>query len=46
MNLVLKVLRKVGIRINGFKYTFHAKEMEFLNYIIGSDGIKMDPKKV
>jgi hypothetical protein len=33
------------MRINGFKYTFHAKEMEFLSYIMGSDGIKIDLKK-
>jgi hypothetical protein len=46
VNLVLKVLRKAGMRINGFKCTFHVKEMEFLNYIMGSDGIKIDPKKV
>jgi Reverse transcriptase (RNA-dependent DNA polymerase) len=46
VNLVLKVLEKIGMRINGFKCTFHAKEMEFLGYIIGLDRIKMDPKKV
>jgi hypothetical protein len=34
------------MRINEFKYTFHAKEVEFLGYIIGLDGIKIDPKKV
>jgi hypothetical protein len=39
-------LGKTGIKINGLKYTFHAKKMEFLDYIIGSNGIKMDPKKV
>ena len=44
--MVLKVLEKVGIRINGPKYTFHAKEVEFLSYIIGSDRIKIDLKKV
>jgi hypothetical protein len=44
--LVLKALKRAGMRINGFKYTFHAKEIEFLDYIIGLDGIKMDPKKV
>jgi hypothetical protein len=46
MNLVLEALEKVGIRINKFKYTFHAKEMKFLGYIISLDRIKMDPKKV
>jgi hypothetical protein len=46
VNLVFKALGKAGIRINGFKYTFHAKEMEFLGYIMGSDKIKIDLKKV
>jgi hypothetical protein len=46
VNLVLKALGKAGMRINKLKCTFHAKKMEFLNYIIGSDKIKIDPKKV
>ena len=46
MNLVLTALGKAGMRINGFKYIFHAKEMEFLGYIVGSDGIKIDLKKI
>jgi hypothetical protein len=46
VNLILEALEKIGIRINGPKCIFHAKEMEFLGYIIGLDRIKMDPKKV
>jgi hypothetical protein len=46
MNLVLKALGKAGMRINKPKYTFHAKEMEFLGYIVSSDRIKIDPKKI
>jgi hypothetical protein len=46
VNLVLEALKKAGIKINGPKYTFHVKEMEFLGYIIGSDGIKIDLKKI
>jgi hypothetical protein len=34
------------MRINRSKYTFHAKEIEFLGYIMGSDKIKMNSKKV
>jgi hypothetical protein len=34
------------MRINRSKYIFHIKEMEFLNYIIGLNEIKMDLKKV
>jgi hypothetical protein len=44
--LVLEALGKAGIRINKSKYTFYVKEIEFLGYIMGLDGIKMDPKKV
>jgi hypothetical protein len=46
VNLVFKALEKVDIRINGFKYIFYAKEVEFLGYIVGLDGIKIDSKKV
>jgi hypothetical protein len=46
MNLVLETLKKTDMRINKPKYTFHAKEMEFLSYIMGSDKIKINPKKV
>jgi hypothetical protein len=46
INLVFEVLGKVGMRINRFKCTFHIKEVEFLDYIVSLDGIKMDPKKV
>jgi hypothetical protein len=46
VNLVLEALGKTGMRINKPKYTFHAKEVEFLSYIIGADRIKMDLKKV
>ena len=37
---------KTDMRINESKYTFHIKEMEFLDYIISSEKIKIDPKKV
>jgi hypothetical protein len=46
VNLVFKTLKKAGMRINKSKYIFHAKEVEFLGYIMGSNGIKTDPKKV
>jgi Reverse transcriptase (RNA-dependent DNA polymerase) len=46
MNLIFEILEKISMRINGFKYTFHTKEMEFLSYIVGLNGIKIDPKKV
>jgi len=46
VNLVFEALGKTGMRINGFKCIFHAKKMEFLGYIVGLDGIKMNLKKV
>jgi hypothetical protein len=46
VNLILEILGKAGMKINGFKCTFHAKKVEFLGYIVGLDGIKMDSKKV
>jgi hypothetical protein len=46
MNLVLNALRKAGMRINRPKCTFHIKEVKFLGYIVGLDGIKIDLKKV
>jgi hypothetical protein len=46
VNLVLEALEKANIKINGSKYTFHAKEIEFLGYIVGLDGIKIDLKKI
>jgi hypothetical protein len=45
-NLIFEILGKAGIKINKFKYIFHAKEVEFLGYIMGLDKIKMDLKKV
>jgi hypothetical protein len=46
MNLVLETLEKAGMRINEPKCIFHTKKIEFLGYIMGSERIKMDPKKV
>jgi hypothetical protein len=34
------------MRINGPKYTFHTKKIEFLGYIVGLNRIKMDLKKI
>jgi hypothetical protein len=46
MNLVFEILGKADMRINGLKCIFHTKKMEFLGYIVGSNGIKIDLKKV
>ena len=34
------------MRINGSKYIFRVREIEFLGYIINLNKIKIDPKKV
>jgi hypothetical protein len=34
------------MRINKPKYTFHAKKMEFLGYIVSLDKIKINLKKI
>jgi hypothetical protein len=44
--LVLEVLEKADIRLHPEKCMFHAKEIEFLGYILTQNGIKMDPAKV
>jgi hypothetical protein len=46
VNLVFETLKKAGMRINGPKYTFHIKKVEFLDYIMGLDKIKINLKKV
>jgi hypothetical protein len=45
VNLVFEILGKAGMRINGLKCIFHVKEMKFLGYIVGLNGIKIDLKK-
>jgi len=42
---VLKALEKADMRINGAKNIFHVQRINFLGYILTTDGIKMDPVK-
>ena len=46
IKLVLEALRKAGLYIKLSKYEFFIEKIEFLGYIIGKDGITIDPKKV
>ena len=46
ITLVLEALRDSGIRIQGEKCAFHKQEVEFLEFILTTDGVKMDPAKV
>jgi hypothetical protein len=46
VTLVFEILEKADIKLYPEKYVFHAKEIEFFDYILIQDGIKMDPAKV
>src|SRR5207248_8055549 len=43
---VFKRLRKAKLKINPDKCHFGAQEIQFLEHVIGIDGIKPDPAKV
>ena len=43
---VLRYLQEVGLKLNLKKCEFNKLEVEFLRYIIGIKGIKIDPEKV
>ncbi|KAK8944242.1 hypothetical protein KSP39_PZI007782 [Platanthera zijinensis] len=46
MRVILSTLRKETLFLNLKKCTFNASEVEFLGYIVGSKGIRVDPGKV
>jgi hypothetical protein len=43
---VLKILKKTELKINGEKSTFHQTKIKFLEYILTTTDIKMNPEKV
>ena len=43
---VLRCLRQAGLKLKPEKCEFNKLEVEFLRYIIGINGIKMDPNKI
>ena len=43
---VLRYLQEAGLKLNLKKYKFNKLEVEFLRYIIGIEGIKIDSEKV
>jgi hypothetical protein len=46
---IKKILRRLineNLRIKTEKTEFHAKEVDFLDFIIGREGVKMDKKKI
>ena len=46
VRLVLERLRANGLFAKPEKCAFHQTEIEYLGYLVSSDGVKMDPKKV
>jgi hypothetical protein len=42
---VLEVLKKADIKINNAKNMFHVQRVNFLGYILTTNGIKIDPVK-
>ena len=46
MKNVLQYLQEAGLKLNLKKCEFNKPEVEFLRYIIGIKGIKIDSEKV
>jgi hypothetical protein len=46
VHLVLEKLQEVGLYTKLEKFKFHQFEVEFLGYVISTNGICMDPCKV
>ena len=43
---VLEILRKNGLFANLKKYQFHKDEVQFLGYVVSSQGIQMEDKSI
>ena len=43
---ILECLSKANLRLNPKKCFFHVRQVEFLGYLISTDGITMDPEKI
>jgi hypothetical protein len=43
---VLEALRNAGMRIQREKYAFYKQEVEFLEFILSTEGVRMDSKKL
>jgi hypothetical protein len=46
VRMVLQKLRDGGLYVKLEKCVFHQPQVEFLGYIISSEGLSMDPKKI
>jgi hypothetical protein len=43
---ILEALEKADVRINSAKNVFHVQRVNFLGYILITNGVKMDPVKI
>ena len=43
---ILKALASRSLQLKTSKCEFHKKEIEYLGYIVGKEGIKMSPEKI
>jgi hypothetical protein len=43
---VLEILEKANMRINNAKSIFHVQRVNFLGYILTTNGVKIDPVKI
>ena len=46
VRLVMEKLRDAGLYLKPSKCQFHTTEVSFLGYVVGPNGVKMDPSKV
>lgn len=46
VRMVLEKLREAGLYVKVEKCEFHTEETAFLGFIVGKNGISMDPTKV
>jgi Reverse transcriptase (RNA-dependent DNA polymerase) len=43
---VLKALKKANVKINGAKSVFHVQRVNFLGYVLITDGVEMNLVKI
>lgn len=46
VNKVLTRLRKAGLQVDITKCEFHVQKTKYLGFIVGTDGIEVDPEKI
>src|SRR5271154_3978276 len=46
VQMVLERLQEEGLYLKPSKCQFHVQEVAFLRYVVGPDGVKMDPSKL